>query len=75
MALLKILSAVATALIMTFPDILDTVIQLYNIQEINKIEDIGIFRITPPPQYSDGKQKVNAKIRDNCNKIINDLKI
>ena len=69
MALLKILSAVATALIMTFPDILDTVIQLYNIQEINKIEDIGIFRLTPS-QYSDGKQKAIAKIRDLCNTII-----
>ena len=56
MALFKILSAVTSALIMTIPDILDTGIQLYNIQEINKIEDIGIFRLTTS-QYSDGKQK------------------
>ena len=48
MALFKVISTISSALVIAIPDILDTGIQLSNINAINNhFENVGIFSQTP----------------------------
>ena len=61
MSFFKVISAISSAIVIAIPDILDTGIQLYNIERINQLENIGIFSKTQDKNIN-GKLKFTVGI-------------
>ena len=61
MSFFKVISTISSAIVIAIPDILDTGIQLYNIERINQLENIGIFSKTQDKDIN-GKFKFTVAI-------------